>query len=182
MSEPGKLVSVLEVLAETDRIAAKWYEGVVLILLVGAGAVLLIICIGMVRRWSRRQRDAIEQDIQIRRESRSSGRVDAWQAGSDRYVDQDKLSDDVPYDSEHDGEDLYDDEDDEDEGAQGPGYAGSGEDDEPTFQDEREERDPYDLFKDKPFQEADDEDDEDDDDEDFDPDEDYEDDDDNPRR
>ena len=124
--------------------AAKWYTGVVWIMLIGMLGVLLVVVVALGRRWKRRQHQAIEQEKMRRREMSSSGRVDAWKAGSDRYVDHDKLPEDAPYDSRAD----------EDE-------------DDAPYRDPEEKRDPFGLFDDKPYQDPDDDDlDEDDDDQD----------------
>lgn len=100
-------------------------------------------------------------------QSASAGRVDAWSAGSDRYVDHDKLPDELPYDTEPDSEALDDDFEEIEDGDDRPGSGMMG-GDEPAYEDEHEERDPYGLFHDKPYEDPDDADDDDDfDDEDF---------------
>jgi len=147
-------------LAETDRTAAQWYLGVSLILVIGAIAIVLIVALAVGRRWARRQHQSIEQDRQARRAAQSAERVDAWRAGSQRYVDQDKLPDEGPGDTEsgYAGPDAPDD-------ASAPGGwdpddapAGydPGRDDEPLFHDDQDDRAPFGLFKDKPYQEPDD--------------------------
>lgn len=165
---------VLTWLAQNDakQSAAEWTFGVTLIMVIGAVAVLLLVLLAMSRRWAARQHKAIEEEKQRRRSSRSAGRVDAWRAGSDRYVDRDKLPDEladgeVPFDAGPDGPAGGVDADPPDN-HRGPGR---GEADEPLYQDqwdERDDRDPYGLFEDKPYQEPDDDEDEDEDDEDFD--------------
>lgn len=128
-------------LAELDRdeALAKGYWNLAMIILVALLTVVFLVAMFVLRRWKRRQLLAIEQDREQRRAGQASIRVDAWQASSDRYVDRDKLSEDDLFSRE---EDSYD----EDEG--------EGED-----QAEPNDRDPFGLFDDKPYQEADDDDD-----------------------
>lgn len=139
-------------LAETDaeKAAAAWYFNVTLIMLAGGLAVAAIVILALVRRWARRQHDAIDKDRAERRAARSTGRVDAWSAGAQRYVDHDKLPDDPPFDSGRDdmGEPAEADAIEADDTP--PGYN----DDENGYEDD-DPRDPYGLFKDKPYEESD---------------------------
>jgi len=161
-------------LAQTnlDKPVAQWYGGVVLIMLIGILAITLLLLIFVTRRWARRQRNAIERDKAHRRQSREGERIDAWSAGADRYVDQDKLSDDMPYDSEPDADssdESLEQEPDEDEMPRGWGQ-------QPEEREAENPEDPFGLFNDKPYRDAgeDDEDDDDDEDEPFDPEDDEE--------
>jgi len=133
---------------EHENSAGQWFKWVSLIMLIGAVAVLFVVMVGVARRWKRRQLKAIEQDRAQRRAGQSADRVDAWQASSERYVDHDKLTED---------DELFSRDDD-------PSNTGPA--------DEDEDRDPFGLFSDKPYQEADD-----DDDDGFDEDEDWDEDD-----
>ena len=162
---------VLQLLAqsEPDNTAAQWYLWVSIIMLIGALVVLIPVVAGVGRRWKRRQLKAIEEDRDARRAGKTGERLDAWSASAERYVDHDKLpAEDELF--EHSGDDHEEDVDHDDP----PGdmdEGGSPEDD---------ERDPFGLFEDKPYRDADDEDDEDDfdgdDDDDWDADEDEDDD------
>lgn len=149
---------------DSESTAAQWFSLVAWIMIIGAVAVLFIVMVGVGRRWKRRQLNAIDEQREARRASRaghSGDRVDAWAASSERYVDHDKLSaDDEDFDHTSDREPEDDDE-------QIPGSTAENEAD-PAQDPDQEERDPYGLFSDKPFQEADDEDEDDDDDEDWD--------------
>lgn len=171
----GGRIRVMHWLAETDRTAAQWYLGVSLILVIGAIAIVLIVALAVGRRWARRQHQSIERDRQARRAAQSAERIDAWRAGSQRYVDQDKLPDEGPDDTDPDdaGPNAPDNpnapggwDPDAPPFSDGPAGYDPRRDDEPLFQDDQDDRDPYGLFKDKPYQEPDD-------DEDFDDDEDW---------
>lgn len=136
---------------EAQNAAEQWFTWVSLIMVIGAVAVLLVVVVGVARRWKHRQLEAIEQDRAKRRAGQSAERVDAWQASSERYIDRDKLSpDEERYrrndDAPGDAEDSFGSSDDANET--------------PISQDDR---DPFDLFADKPYQEADDDDDDDED-------------------
>lgn len=142
---------MLTLLAQLDpeSAAAQWFWWVSLIMVIGAVAVLVVVVVGVGRRWKRRQLNAIDEDRESRRAGRSSGRVDAWAASSDRYVDHDKLPDE-PQGFDHDSEG-----DDDDEPIHG---SAAGEPD-PMQEPDDEDRDPFGLFSDKPYQDPDDEDD-----------------------
>lgn len=137
---------------DPDSAAAQWFWWVSWIMVIGAVAVLLVVVVGVGRRWKRRQLETIEEERQARRTGRASERVDAWAASSERYVDHDKLPDEDAY--KHENEPAYEDDDDEE---LIPGSV-AGEDDEPQDPDD-EDRDPFGLFTDKPYQDAEDEDD-----------------------
>lgn len=152
---------VLLLLAELDKEQAL-AEGYLLlfgIALAGLIGVLAMLGLFLLRRYTRRRLAAIELDREERRKASSVARVDAWSAGADRYVDQDKLPDDLPYDTPPEPDDADDDDtdDDPDQDTPPPGWDDAPPDD---------EQDPYGLFDDKPYREADDDEDEDDGDED----------------
>lgn len=129
--------------------------GLILIVGIGLGGLAFLMLMFLVRRWVRRQQQTIERGRDQRREMRSAGRVDAWQAGADRYIDEDKLPEGGNADEAdawpEDGADL-----DEDEA---PGFGT------PMTEEQDEERDPYRLFEDMPYQESDEDDAEEDEDE-----------------
>lgn len=131
--------------------AAQWFWWVSWIMIIGAVAVLVIVGVGVGRRWKRRQLKAIDEDRQARRAGRSSGRVDAWAASSDRYVDHDKLPDEQ--------EDFDRDDEREPEDDDGPIHGSAAGEADPTQEGDEEDRDPFGLFSDKPYQDPDDEDD-----------------------
>lgn len=139
------MIWLLAQLEEVNREAAlkKGWWNLSFILLVGTIGVLFLIAIILLRRWKHKQIAEIEQDRAERRAGKTGERVDAWAASAQRYVDHDKLSPD---------DDLFEREDDRDD--EEDGYPG---DDSSQFPDE--DRDPFGLFTDKPFQETDDEDD-----------------------
>ena len=147
------------ILAQFDREEAltKGYWNLAMIALIGLIAVIFLVAVFALRRWKHRQLKAIDQDRAARRAGQSAGRVDAWQASAERYVDHDKLTSD----------DLFERDPDEHDDDDSP----PGEGNETDPQDE-EEHDPFDLFKDKPYQDSEDEDDLDEEDEDEDWDED----------
>ena len=152
---------MLRLLAETDKEQAL-AEGYLLIFgiaVAGLVGVLMLIGIFLLRRATQRRLSAIEQARDQRRQAASAGRVDAWTAGADRYVDHDKLPDNVPYDSQPDPDDD----------AEAPEQGALDEDDPhpPGWEDPEaeEEQDPYGLFEDKPYREPDDDEDDDGDDE-----------------
>lgn len=124
----------------------RWFDGVASIMLIGAVAVAVMLAIWVTRRWARRQREAIERDRNSRRSERSAGRVDAWREGAQRYVDHDKLPEQTLDDTEPDAASEHEPENQE----KGPFGVGVGE--------EPDEPDPYGLFKDKPYRDAEDED------------------------
>ncbi|MBX2852165.1 MAG: hypothetical protein KTR15_10505 [Phycisphaeraceae bacterium] len=130
---------------EPGSSAGKWFMLVSTIMVIGAVSVLFVVVVGVGRRWKRRQLKAIEQDRAERRAGKPAERVDAWQASAERYVDHDKLPAE---------EDLFErggaQGDDEDEPPSEEGEPGSPEED---------DRDPYGLFEDKPYRDAEDEDD-----------------------
>ncbi|MFN3165525.1 MAG: hypothetical protein ACE37H_00510 [Phycisphaeraceae bacterium] len=161
---------MLFTLAQTDRDQAltQGYGLIVAIAAIGLLAIVLLLLVFLGRRWTQRQLKQIEADKAERRAMRSAGRVDAWRAGAERYVDRDKLPEGElggqahPEDDEedhNDGEDLVEDEaedqdnafDEDDDDPPPPGWDEPGPDD--------EDADPYGLFDDKPYREADDEDD-----------------------
>lgn len=153
---------MLTFLAQSDRDQAlsEGYWGIVLILVIGLLTILIMVAMFLGRRWRRRQLEAIEKDKAERRTVRSAERIDAWKAGSDRYVDHDKLPDDVPYDTEPDEADDLDDPDESDEPGDGGGL--DEEDAPPPAWDEPEpgqdeQEDPYGLFEDVPFRETEEE-------------------------
>lgn len=144
---------MLYLLAETDKDRAQAVGFLLLVGIVLAGLIGVLIVLGLswLRRYTRRRLAVIEEEREERRQAASVGRVDAWSAGSDRYVDKDKLPEDAPYDTEagpepEDPHDEYDD--------TPPGW-----DEQPP----EEEQDPYGLFDDKPYRESEDEDEEEDD-------------------
>lgn len=152
---------------DPDQAVNEGYWTLALIAAIGLAGVLTLVFLYIGRRWARRQLQQIEKDKAERRRTQSAGRVDAWRAGADRYVDRDKLPDDddpsYPGDDAEGFDDLDDDADlEEDDDAPPPGW---GDDDEPP------EQDPYGLFDGKPYRDPDD-DEEDDYDDDDDPDED----------
>jgi len=135
--------------AERDRALAEGYWWLSLILLVGGLTVLLFVGMFLLRRWARRQVDTIESEKQQRREAGAGERIDAWRASSDRYVDHDRLPDDVPYDSASDDDpDGFDEE--------GPSDGSEPSDDPPD-----DENDPYGLFKGMPYRDPDEDEDDD---------------------
>jgi len=141
------VIWLLAQLEEVNREAAlkKGWWNLSFILLVGSIAVLFLIAMILLRRWKHKQITEIEQDRAERRAGKTGERVDAWAASAQRYVDHDKLLPD---------DDLFErdrDPDDEDDG-----YPG---DDDTPQPPEEEDRDPFGLFSDKPFQESDDDDD-----------------------
>ena len=150
-------MGVLWTLAQLDpeSAAAKWFWGVSSIMVIGAIAVLIIVAVGVGRRWKRRQLQAIEQDKAQRRAHKTGERVDAWAASSDRYIDHDKF---VEEDEDETFEHRNDSDDDDPDDAP------------PLSGDEDDDPDPFGLFHDKPYQESEDSDDDefDDDDDDVD--------------
>jgi len=139
--------------SERERALAEWRWGIMLILFIGIVTLLVMLFAFGMRRWKRRQLALIEQEKAERKQARSAGRVDAWQASSERYVDHDKLVDDHGRSADGDALDETD------------GEAGSG------FNDPEEVKDPYGLFDGMPYQEPEDEDDEDEEQDDWDEDE-----------
>ena len=146
-------------LAQTDpdKALAEGYLLLFFVALIGLFGVLLMVGLFVLRRSTRRRLDLIEQDKHERRAARSVGRVDAWQAGSDRYIDHDKLpesepglEDAAPWSEEDYRTDPNEDNEPDDPP---PGW------DEP----EHGDQDPFGLFEDKPYREPDDDDDLDDD-------------------
>jgi hypothetical protein len=139
---------VLPTLAQTDsdQALAQGYWLVVAIAAIGLVAILLLLLVFLGRRWTQRQLKQIEQDKAQRRAMRSAGRVDAWQAGAERYVDRDKLTDASDDDRPGEGDDEADAYD-EDDDPPPPGWDEPGPDD---------DADPYGLFDGKPYREADD--------------------------
>ncbi|MEM9347037.1 MAG: hypothetical protein AAGB26_10515 [Planctomycetota bacterium] len=153
---------MLWMLAQLDREEAltKGYWNLAMIALVGLFAVIFLVAVFALRRWKRRQLQAIETDRSERRASKSKGRVDAWQASSERYIDHDKLAEEdgaFERNAKPGGQDL-----DEEDGPP----PGSGDDTTQDQNQDEDEPDPYGLFTDKPYQDPDDEDDLDTDDED----------------
>ncbi len=149
-------------LAELDRdeALAKGWWNLSMIVLVTLLTVMFFVVMFLLRRWKQRQLKAIDEDRAARRAGQSADRVDAWQASSERYVDHDKLTEEDELFRRDEEEELDDEEPDDDDDlgpSANPGGMGS--------HDEEEDRDPFGLFSDKPYQEADD------DDEDFDEDE-----------
>ena len=134
---------------ERENSAGQWFTWVSTIMLIGAVVVLIPVLAGVARRWKQRQLKAIEQDREQRRAGQSVDRVDAWQASAERYVDHDKLTEDDELFSRDDESEYGDDED---------GYRPPGNPDGMGSPEENEDRDPFGLFSDKPYQEADDED------------------------
>ncbi|MEM6504843.1 MAG: hypothetical protein AAF711_05205 [Planctomycetota bacterium] len=139
-------------LAQLDRDEAltKGYWNLAMIALVGLFAVIFLVALFTLRRWKRRQLQAIETDRSERRAGKSKGRVDAWQASSERYVDHDKLAEEdgaFERNAKPGGMDQQDNDD---------APRGSRDD---AAQDPDDEQDPYGLFSDKPYQDPDDEDD-----------------------
>lgn len=130
------------ILAQLDREEAltKGYWNLAMIALIGLITVIFFVAVFALRRWKRRQLKDIDQDRATRRAGQSAGRVDAWQASAERYVDHDKLTAD---------DDRFERDPDED------APLGEGDETDPP----EEERDPFGLFKDKPYQDPEDEDD-----------------------
>lgn len=122
--------------------AGQWFWWISWIMLIGVLAILILVFIGVARRWKHRQLKAIDKRRAARRAGRTDGRVDAWAASSERYIDHDKLTeDDKTYGHnkrEDDAHQLLD----KEESTQDP--------------DEDKDHDPFGLFADKPYQEADD--------------------------
>lgn len=145
------MIWLLAQLEEVNREAAlkKGWWNLSFILLVGSIAVLFLIAMILLRRWKHKQIAEIEQDRAERRAGKTGERVDAWAASAQRYVDHDKLSPD---------DDLFERDDDRDTDDEDDGYPG----DDDSSQSPEEDRDPFGLFSDKPFQETDDDDDYDD--------------------
>ena len=131
--------------SERERALAEWRWGIMLILFIGIATLLVMLFAFGLRRWKRRQLNLIEQQKAERKQARSAGRVDAWQASAERYVDEDKLTE--GQEPEASAEDLDEAQD----------YSG------PEQGEPEEEKDPYGLFDDAPYQEPEDEDDFDDD-------------------
>ena len=135
-------------LAQLDReeALAKGYWNLSMIILIGLLTVFFLVSMFLLRRWKNRQLKAIEKDRAERRAGKPGARVDAWQASADRYVDHDKLPPEgepdqtkEPFDDEH------------------PPATDPHEHDE-AGNPEEEERDPFGLFADKPYQDPEDED------------------------
>lgn len=154
---------MLWILAQLDRdeaLAKVWWN-LSMIVFVVLLTVLFFTAMFMLRRWKQRQIKAIEQDRAKRRAGKTAERVDAWQASSERYVDHDKLQPDDDLFKRSVGDDAP--------------IQNEADEDESMRDAEEEDRDPFGLFADKPFQEAEDDDEQDDDlDEDWDEDEDDE--------
>lgn len=155
---------MLLLIAEADRDQAltKGYLLLFMIALAGLIGVLLLIGWFLMWRYTRRRLRAIEQDKAERRQARSTGRVDTWRAGADRYIDRDKLTeqelaqeDGGPgMGGDTGGEEDPDAAEDEDEDDLPPGWDGR-----------EEETDPYGLFDGTPYRETEEDDAFDDDDE-----------------
>lgn len=148
------MIGILAEIERQEALARGWWN-LSFILFVGIVAILFLIAVVVLRRWKRRQLKAIDEDRNARRAGQSIGRVDAWAAGSDRYIDHDKLLDDDAFKHENNPGHERIDEDDEvipghgvDQADQPSGSPASDEDD----------PDPYGLFLDKPYQDPDDED------------------------
>ena len=137
------LLAQLEELDREEALAKGWWN-LSFILLVGTVAVLFLIAMIMLRRWKHKQLKLIEQDRAERRAGKSAGRVDAWAASAERYVDHDKLPED-------DG--LYERDEDEPVDDEGPMPEAA------PHEQEQDDSDPFGLFKDKPYQDPEDEDD-----------------------
>lgn len=137
---------------DLDEALAKGWWNLSMIVLIMLLTIILFLVMFLLRRWKHRQLKTIEQSRAERRAVKSADRVDAWQASAERYVDHDKLTEDDELFSRDDEAEYGD-----DEGDDGPSSD--------------EDRDPFGLFADKPYQEADDDDDFDED-EDWDEDED----------
>ena len=133
-----------------DDEPAEGYFLIFWIALIGLVGVLVIVGVIALRRATRRSLDAIERGRAERRAAKSIGRVDAWSAGAERYVDHDKLPEQVPYDTESDAADPAET---EEEDPPDPALGDAEQDAEP-------EDDPYGLFDDKPYRDPEDEDDE----------------------
>ncbi|MEO0474385.1 MAG: hypothetical protein AAF085_00250 [Planctomycetota bacterium] len=132
---------------DPDSQAGQWLMLISGIMLLGALAILVLVLMGVGRRWKRRQLKAIDEDRAARRAGQSAGRVDAWQASAERYVDHDKLpAEDEQLERNEGLPPDYEDtsSDDDADGIRSP---------------DEEDRDPYGLFEDKPYQDSDDEDD-----------------------
>ena len=138
-----------------DSLAGQWLMWISGIMLLGALTILVIVVMGVGRRWKRRQLKAIEEDRAARRAGQSAGRVDAWQASAERYIDHDKLpADDERFERDPGAPHEHDDDE--------PPPGEADEADPPN----EDERDPFGLFKDKPYRDPEDEDDFDEEDED----------------
>ena len=122
---------------ERDEALARGYWNLSMIALVGLLGVVFFLAMFMIRRWKRRQLKAIEKERAQRRASKTGERVDAWAASAERYVDHDKL----PAEEDRLERD------------------GSQDDDEADPPDDEDDRDPYGLFDDKPYRDAEDDDD-----------------------
>lgn len=138
---------------DPDEALAKGYWNLAMIALVGLFAVIFIVAVFLLRRWKHRELRAIDERRAARRERLSGGRVDAWAASSERYIDHDKLPDD---DEAFDHDSTSEGDDDDDEPI--PGSTAENETDAAENPDD-EDRDPYGLFSDKPYQDPDDDDD-----------------------
>eukprot|EP00752_Nemacystus_decipiens_P014034 g12470.t1 len=119
-------------------------------MIIGAMSVLVIVVMGVGRRWKRRQLNAIDEDRHARRAGRATGRVDAWAASSERYVDHDKLSNDDAF--KHENDPAHSDNAEEDEVVPDNLAGEPGDGPRP----EEEDNDPYGLFSDTPYQDPDD--------------------------
>jgi outer membrane murein-binding lipoprotein Lpp len=152
---------------ESENSAREWFLWISMIMLIGALVVLVPVVAGVVRRWKQRQLNAIEEDRAERRAGKADQRVDAWAASAERYIDHDKLPAE---------DDLF-----ERDGAQGDDEADPPVQESEPGSPEEDDRDPYGLFDDKPYRDAEDEDEYGEDDDDWDGDEDEEDDEDEKR-
>lgn len=138
---------------ERDEALTQGYSAIASIVTITLIGIALLLALFVIRRWTRRQLDEIEQDREARRQKRSAERVDAWQAGAERYVDHDKLPAEAPGSDDPTPPAEGEEPPDEDQDPTPPGW------EEPTPEDEA---DPYGLFDDKPYRDSeDDEDDED---------------------
>lgn len=136
---------------DLDSASAQWFWWVAWIMLIGGLSVLFFAMMWVGRRWKRRQLDAIDVSRRARRAYRSDqsiGRVDAWAAGSDRYIDRDKLTDDSAFVTPEDWDDLHDDENDD--------TIPENDFDESDASSRLDQDDPYGLFADKPYKDPED--------------------------
>jgi hypothetical protein len=165
------MVPLLLAQLDRDEALARGYWNLSMIALVGLIGVVFLVAVFLLRRWKRDQLKQIEENREARRARQTEGRVDAWRASAERYVDRDKLEDDDDLFKREGRDAIGEDRDEPDapdiEDAH-PDDRGPGEDD------------PFGLFDDKPYRDPDDEDDFDGDDDDED--EDWEDDEDGFRK
>lgn len=140
---------------DLDEALAKSYWNLAMIVLIGLLGVVFFVAMFLLRRWKHRELKAIDARRAARRARQANGPADAWAASSERYIDHDKLPEDDSTFPQTPGRYHNDDQAALDSAEQSESNEGQDPDD--------EDRDPYGLFADKPYQEPEEEDDFDDD-------------------